>query len=254
MSCRYLVLEFVEGGELYTYIRDSRRLKEAEAVRIFRQIISGLAHLHRYNICHRDLKPENILLDENRNVKIVDFGMAALQPGNQHLNTHCGSPHYAAPEIAASLPYEGTLADIWSVGVILFVMLNGHMPFSTYKENEKTADVLDAVIKGEVYYPEWNSDEAIDLMMRILQPDPDNRITLTDMWRHPLLKKWESIANHPKAKLIWLGGPPVPLSKEECGKQLSAREDIDDEILRNLGILCHNVPTEDLIEFLLGAE
>ena len=247
-------MEFVEGGELYTYIRDSRRLKEGEAVRIFRQIISGLAHLHRYSICHRDLKPENILLDEHGNVKIVDFGMAALQPGNQDLNTHCGSPHYAAPEIARSLPYRGTLADIWSVGVILFVMLNGHMPFSSYKENEQTSDVLDAVIKGEIYYPEWNSDESIDLMMRILQQDPDDRITIKDMWRHPLLKKWETIANHPKAKRIWLGGPPIPLTEDECGKPLSSQEDIDDEILRNLKILCHTISEEDLVECLLEAE
>ena len=250
----YLVMEYVEGGELYTYIRNSHRLKEGEAVRIFRQIICGLAHLHRYSICHRDLKPENILLDENGNVKIVDFGMAALQPGNMHLFTHCGSPHYAAPEIARSLPYRGTLADVWSVGVILFVMLNGHMPFSSYKPNETTADVLDAVIKGQVRYPEWNSDHAVDMMSRILQPEPENRITLTDMWRHPLLKAWEPVAKHPKAKRIWLGSPPVPLTEDECGKPITRREDIDEEIMRNLKILCHTIEMEDLVYNILEAE
>ena len=125
----YLVLEHVEGGELFDYVSSNGALPEEEAVRLFRQIIGGLSYCHRFNICHRDLKPENILLDGARNVKLADFGMAALQPKGKWLNTSCGSPHYAAPEIILGDPYRGDKADIWSVGIILFAMLNGFLPF-----------------------------------------------------------------------------------------------------------------------------
>ena len=103
---RYLVLEYLEGGELFDYVSCYGALPEEEAVRLFRQIIAGLSYCHRFNICHRDLKPENILLDAGRNIKLADFGMAALQPADRWLNTSCGSPHYAAPEIIYGKKYR----------------------------------------------------------------------------------------------------------------------------------------------------
>lgn len=96
---RYLVLEYVEGGELFDYLVSQGRLHADEASRYFQQIIAGVDYCHRFNICHRDLKPENLLLDSEGNIKIADFGMAALEPSGRLLETSCGSPHYASPEI-----------------------------------------------------------------------------------------------------------------------------------------------------------
>ena len=118
IESRYLVLEYVEGGELFHYISRNGRLPEGEAIRIFRQMIAGLSYCHRFSICHRDLKPENILMDRHGNIKIVDFGMAALQPANKWLTTSCGSPHYASPEVIQAKNYRGDRADIWSSYVL----------------------------------------------------------------------------------------------------------------------------------------
>src|SRR5262245_22486992 len=113
-------MEYVEGGELFSYMSEQGALPEFEVVHIFRQIIAALGYCHRINIHHRDLKPENILLDrDNLQIKLVDFGMAALQPQGKKLTTPCGSPHYAAPEVIGTKPYDGARADIWSCGVIL---------------------------------------------------------------------------------------------------------------------------------------
>ncbi|KAI7901758.1 kinase-like domain-containing protein [Cokeromyces recurvatus] len=125
----YLVLEFVEGGELFEHLVSKGKLSESETRKHFQQIIIGLDYCHRHLICHRDLKPENLLLDRNKNIKIADFGMASLQPTGQMLETSCGSPHYASPEIVNGIPYNGSASDIWSCGVILFALLCGHLPF-----------------------------------------------------------------------------------------------------------------------------
>ena len=101
---RYHVLEYVEGGELFDYLVSQGRLPPDEASRYFQQIIAGVDYCHRFNICHRDLKPENLLLDAEKNIKIADFGMAALEPSDRLLETSCGSPHYASPEIVAVSP------------------------------------------------------------------------------------------------------------------------------------------------------
>ncbi|ORX51587.1 Pkinase-domain-containing protein, partial [Hesseltinella vesiculosa] len=125
----YLILEYIEGGELFEYLISRGRLTENEARKYFQQIIYALDYCHRHLICHRDLKPENLLLDKAKNIKICDFGMASLQPQGSLLETSCGSPHYASPEIVNGIPYNGSASDIWSCGVILFALLNGHLPF-----------------------------------------------------------------------------------------------------------------------------
>ncbi|KAI8972483.1 kinase-like domain-containing protein [Pilobolus umbonatus] len=125
----YLVLEYVQGGELFEYLVSQGRLSEIEARKYFQQIIMGLDYCHRHLICHRDLKPENLLLDRDKNIKIADFGMASLQPTGSLLETSCGSPHYASPEIVNGIPYDGSASDIWSCGIILYALLSGHLPF-----------------------------------------------------------------------------------------------------------------------------
>ncbi|KAK5623829.1 hypothetical protein CRENBAI_003876 [Crenichthys baileyi] len=119
----YLVLEHVSGGELFDYLVKKGRLTPKEARKFFRQIISALDFCHSHSICHRDLKPENLLLDEKNNIRIADFGMASLQVGDSLLETSCGSPHYACPEVIRGEKYDGRKADAWSCGVILFALL-----------------------------------------------------------------------------------------------------------------------------------
>ncbi|KAL0077032.1 kinase-like domain-containing protein [Phycomyces blakesleeanus] len=125
----YLILEYVQGGELFEYLVSQGRLQESEARKYFQQIIFGLDYCHRHLICHRDLKPENLLLDKEKSIKIADFGMASLQPAGSLLETSCGSPHYASPEIVNGIPYDGSASDIWSCGIILYALLSGHLPF-----------------------------------------------------------------------------------------------------------------------------
>ncbi|KAK2800382.1 hypothetical protein FQN51_006108 [Onygenales sp. PD_10] len=245
----YLVLEYVEGGELFDYVSESGPLPEIEAVRLFRQIIAGLSYCHRFNICHRDLKPENILLDSNCNIKLADFGMAALQPAGHWLNTSCGSPHYASPEIIYGQRYHGDKADIWSCGIILFAMLAGYLPF----DGGDLPNTLRLVKKGEYVFPPWLSPEAMNLVQRILQKQPDERITINDMWNHPLLKKYEKhhlVMSSEGASL----GPPPPLSEKDCGKRINRRQDIDMELLRSLQTLWHGSKAEELISRLLSDE
>ncbi|KAL3472332.1 hypothetical protein BJX99DRAFT_266166 [Aspergillus californicus] len=242
----YLVLEYVEGGELFDYVSNHGPLPEEEAVRLFRQIIAGLGYCHRFNICHRDLKPENILLDSEHNVKLADFGMAALQPAGHWLNTSCGSPHYAAPEIIYGRKYRGDRADIWSCGIILYALLTGFLPF----DGGDLHTTLQLVRKGDYMIPPEVSDEAADLIQRILQKKPDDRISMKEMWGHPLLKKYEkfhqAICNHHL-------GPAPPLSPKDCGSPV-VRQDIDVDLLRNLQTLWHDVKPEQLIERLLSLE
>ena len=121
----YLILEYAEKGELFNLLVDHGPLPEREAIKCFKQIIIGVSYCHALGIVHRDLKPENLLLDSFYNIKIADFGMAALQTDADLLETSCGSPHYAAPEIVSGLPYEGFASDVWSCGVILFALLTG---------------------------------------------------------------------------------------------------------------------------------
>uniref|UniRef100_A0A2K6GSI0 BR serine/threonine kinase 2 n=1 Tax=Propithecus coquereli TaxID=379532 RepID=A0A2K6GSI0_PROCO len=124
----YLVLEHVSGGELFDYLVKKGRLTPKEARKFFRQIISALDFCHSHSICHRDLKPENLLLDEKNNIRIADFGMASLQVGDSLLETSCGSPHYACPEVIRGEKYDGRKADVWSCGVILFALLVVSLP------------------------------------------------------------------------------------------------------------------------------
>ncbi|KAJ5249200.1 hypothetical protein N7468_000651 [Penicillium chermesinum] len=221
----YLVLEYVEGGELFDYVSQKGPLHEQEAVRIFRQIIAGLGYCHRFNICHRDLKPENILLDGKNNVKLADFGMAALQPAGHWLNTSCGSPHYAAPEIIYGRKYRGDRADMWSCGIILYALLTGFLPFDG-------GDLPNTL--------------RLDLAEETRGPDLDAK--------HLAPSSLEKVR---KASQRY-GRPPYgtcsPLSVKDCGELISSRQDVDMDILRNLQTLWHDVKPDVLIDRLMCIE
>lgn len=139
-----MVLEYVPNGELFDYILKKNRLDEQEARKFFRQLITGIKYIHDQNICHRDIKPENLLLDSNMNIKISDFGLSAFigedaygiicftssfKDTNSLQHTTCGSPNYVAPEVLKESGYNGRFSDIWSCGVVLFVMVAGYLPF-----------------------------------------------------------------------------------------------------------------------------
>lgn len=245
----YLVLEYVQGGELFDYVMRNGALPEPEAVRLLRQLIGGLSYCHRFNICHRDLKPENLLLDQDHNIKIADFGMAALQPNGQYLTTSCGSPHYAAPEIIKGKQYRGDVADIWSVGIILYAMLNGFLPF----DGGDLPSTLRKVRSGKYYLSPELSPEATDLIQAILQQRPEDRITMDEIWKHPLLKKYEKVHASLAAphKLV---GPLPPLTAADCGPQRIRRSEIDRELLRNLQILWHGLEEEEVLQRLTSDE
>ncbi|DAZ92648.1 TPA: hypothetical protein N0F65_000593, partial [Lagenidium giganteum] len=183
----FIVLELITGGELFDKIVSEGRFNEDTARFYFRQLVDGVLYCHQNGVCHRDLKPENLLLDENGDLKISDFGLSALYDGagaegteNSRaslLHTTCGTPNYVAPEVLADKGYDGRAADVWSIGVILYVLLAGFLPF-----DEPTMSALFRKIqKAEFSYPSWFSQRVKNLLNRILVPDPEQRVTLADI-------------------------------------------------------------------------
>lgn len=172
----FLVLEYIEGGELFDFLVNRGRLPPLEALAYFKQIVHGLNYAHTFSIIHRDLKPENILIHSLSPplVKIADWGMAAFAPPALQLETSCGSPHYASPEIVNGEKYEGNATDIWSCGVILYALLTGRLPF-----DDKNVRTLLAKVKlGKYDMPAWVDPNAQDLLRRMLVVDVAKRITV----------------------------------------------------------------------------
>ncbi|KAH9766567.1 CBL-interacting serine/threonine-protein kinase 1 [Citrus sinensis] len=173
----YMVLEYVTGGELFDKIASKGRLQEAEGRKLFQQLIDGVSYCHNKGVFHRDLKLENILLDSKGNIKISDFGLSALP---QHfrddglLHTTCGSPNYVAPEVLANRGYDGATSDIWSCGVILYVILTGYLPF----DDRNLAVLYQKIFRGDFKLPKWLSPGAQNLLRKILEPNPVKRITI----------------------------------------------------------------------------
>ncbi|KFG62839.1 putative histone kinase SNF1, partial [Toxoplasma gondii RUB] len=176
-----LIMEYASGGELYDYIVEHQCVKEMEACKFFRQILSGVEEMHVQKICHRDLKPENILLDADQNIKIVDFGLSNTYTCRSNLKTACGSPSYAAPEMVEGKAYDPLAVDIWSCGVILYALIAGYLPF----EDDSTEGLYRKIVKGEFECPEWISKDAEDLLRGLLEKDPKKRLTPERIKRHP---------------------------------------------------------------------
>jgi serine/threonine protein kinase len=184
----YLVLELVTGGELFDRIVSAKRFDEDTGRKYFQQLVSALHYCHKQGIAHRDLKPENLLVDDKGNIKITDFGLANMQPLNNpnHLmKTVCGTPNYVAPEVLKERGYNGPTSDVWSCGVILFVMLAGYLPFDDPQLNALFAKID----KGEYRMCRTFSDGVKDLIMKTIVVDPKQRITLEGVIRHPWFQK-----------------------------------------------------------------
>ncbi|XP_045213405.1 maternal embryonic leucine zipper kinase-like isoform X2 [Mercenaria mercenaria] len=183
----YMVLEYCPEGELFDYIVAKDRLGEEEARIFFRQIVSAVAYIHNQGYAHRDLKPENLLLDEEQNLKLIDFGLCAKPRGGMenHLYTCCGSPAYAAPELISGKEYLGAEADIWSMGILLYALLCGYLPF----DDENIPQLYKKIQSGKYDTPSWLSGESKELIATMLQVDPKRRATINQLVEHPWLMK-----------------------------------------------------------------
>ena len=186
-----IIMEYCEGGELFNYIVKKKRLSEEEASYFFFQLINGIEYIHSKGIAHRDLKPENLLLSKNKILKIIDFGLSNFYDGTKRLQTPCGSPCYASPEMVKGKRYDGFNIDIWAIGVILFAMLCGYLPF---EDDENDTDVLfNEIIRNKIDYPYFLSKLSLDILQKILVSDPLQRITIDEIKNHPFYLKGEKI-------------------------------------------------------------
>ena len=177
----YMVFEHINGGQMLDYIISHGRLRERSARNFARQIGSALQYCHANNIVHRDLKIENILISKSGNIKIIDFGLSNVFKPQGHLNTFCGSLYFAAPELLNARVYTGPEVDVWSFGVVLYVLVCGKVPF-----DDQSMPVLHARIKrGLVDYPNWLSADCKHILSRMIDVNPHTRASLNEIVSHP---------------------------------------------------------------------
>ncbi|XP_047084446.1 CBL-interacting protein kinase 24-like [Lolium rigidum] len=182
----YIILELMTGGELFDKIARQGKLRENEARKYFQQLIDAIDYCHSKGVYHRDLKPENLLLDSRGNLKVSDFGLSTLsQNGVGLLHTTCGTPNYIAPEVLSNDGYDGSAADIWSCGVILYVLMAGCLPF----EESDLATLYDKITAAHFSCPDWFSPGAKSLIQRILDPNPNTRMTIEEIRADTWFKK-----------------------------------------------------------------
>ncbi|KAF4669317.1 hypothetical protein FOL47_002621, partial [Perkinsus chesapeaki] len=255
----FMVMEYASGGELFDYIVDKGRICESEACKFLRQIVCGVRHIHRNNVVHRDLKPENLLLDKDNNIRIADFGLSNFFLPGQPLRTACGSPCYAPPEMVAGLPYNPIKCDVWSVGIILYAMICGHLPF----EDQNTGRLYKKILNGSFEVPSRNrtSPEVRQLIFRMLTSNPNERPSFETLLKtDPFLRGQfaSPIVDPASSKLLLPPGTPA----DHCGVRGCrlceyARQhsdyytgQFDEEVLAELGTL--GFPPNDVIQNLIN--
>uniref|UniRef100_A0AAY4B1M5 non-specific serine/threonine protein kinase n=1 Tax=Denticeps clupeoides TaxID=299321 RepID=A0AAY4B1M5_9TELE len=176
----YIVTEYAKNGEMFDYLTSNGRMTEDEARRKFWQILTAVDYCHRHHIVHRDLKTENLLLDANMNIKLADFGFGNFYNAGEPLSTWCGSPPYAAPEVFEGKEYEGPQLDIWSLGVVLYVLVCGSLPF----DGATLPALRQRVMEGRFRIPFFMSQDCENLIRKMLVVDPTKRITMAQIKQH----------------------------------------------------------------------
>ncbi|XP_075245786.1 MAP/microtubule affinity-regulating kinase 3-like isoform X8 [Convolutriloba macropyga] len=252
----YLVMEYASGGEVFDYLVAHGRMKEKEARAKFRQIVSAVQYCHSKKIIHRDLKAENLLLDHEMNIKIADFGFSNEFSAGNKLDTFCGSPPYAAPELFQGKKYDGPEVDVWSLGVILYTLVSGSLPF----DGSNLKELRERVLRGKYRIPFYMSTDCENLLKRFLVLNPVRRSSLESVMQD----RWMNIGCE-DTPLVPYMEPPV-----DCGdtKRMDAlmkmgynREDIEtsisnqkyDEIYATYLLLGRKSPTDcDNDAFLLS--
>lgn len=191
----YVFLEYCVNGELFDYIVDRKRLMEHEAKVFLKQILLAVQHLHSIRIAHRDLKPENILLDAFNNIKIADFGFAKSYKNNELSQTKCGTLTYISPDVLLNDFYDPFKSDIWSIGVILYVMVTGTIPWTATSDTHR----LNQIIEGDFVIPMSLSEKCRDLIRKLMCVDPEKRISIEEALEHP----WLSFVQIPEKNCIY---------------------------------------------------
>lgn len=190
----FMIIEYCPGGELLDHIVQRQRLTEKDSRTFFRQILSAVAYLHHLGYAHRDLKPENVLLDRNQNLKLIDFGLCAKPEGGleSQLQTSCGSPNYAAPEVIKGKQYYGSETDVWSMGVMLYALLCGYLPF----DSDSIDQLYDKILNGKYTEPLFMSPCSRQVIRSMLQVDPSKRIKVQALLQHSWVKRDSSAVNY----------------------------------------------------------
>ncbi|KAJ3257072.1 Protein kinase [Chytriomyces hyalinus] len=234
----FLVMEYASGGELFDYIAKQCQQDENMARVYFRQVVSAINYCHQNSIIHRDLKPENLLLDKDGNIKIIDFGFGNTFHRDRTLDTYCGSPYYAAPEMVKGIPYTGPEVDIWSMGVILYALITGNLPFDS-----RDMPILYSLIAKGDYQRIRTSDTANDLVSIMLVVDPTKRAKISEVIDHPWTNYGytEKIQCHIVARPAIVEQPSASAISELVSYGISERE-----IKRLLSIDCGLHPIKSL--------
>uniref|UniRef100_F6W0L0 non-specific serine/threonine protein kinase n=1 Tax=Monodelphis domestica TaxID=13616 RepID=F6W0L0_MONDO len=189
----YIVTEFAKNGEMFDYLTSNGHLSENEARKKFWQILSAVEYCHSHHIVHRDLKTENLLLDASMNIKLADFGFGNFYKSGEPLSTWCGSPPYAAPEVFEGKEYEGPHLDIWSLGVVLYVLVCGSLPF----DGPNLPTLRQRVLEGRFRIPFYMSQDCETLIRRMLVVDPAKRITIAQIKHHKWMQADPSLPRSP---------------------------------------------------------
>ena len=190
----YMVMEHVSEGEVFHFIEDHGPIVEQEAKRLFRQLVKAIQFCHDNNIVHRDLKLENVMLDKDVNVKLIDFGFTReYESKSKLLDTFCGSSAYAAPEMISNQKYSGPEADIWSLGVVLYTMICGYLPFDD--DNEKR--VHDKILNLTYEFPDSISEDAKDLVRSIVKLKPSERLSIPEILKHRWFDSYTPVDEDP---------------------------------------------------------
>ncbi|CDO95841.1 unnamed protein product [Kluyveromyces dobzhanskii CBS 2104] len=195
----WMVLEYCSGRELYEHLLKQQRLSLEESKKLFAQIVSAVYYAHELKCVHRDLKLENILLDGNGHAKLTDFGFTREMATRSQLETICGTTVYMAPELIQRKSYDGFKADIWSLGIILYTMINGYMPFDEDDDNMTKYKIVNEEVdfrEGEV------SDDTIDIIQGMLRKNPNDRLSLSEVLSHPFLQPWGAAAKEKTNKVL----------------------------------------------------